>query len=88
MPPDLTNERLRAGLDCVQKLRYGEREQWQNDNLSWNEVLKDANQQLAEEETAHQGEAQERVRYRDMNEKLERQLDNFKSVLSTLQETQ
>ncbi len=43
-------------------------------------------QQLAQEETAHQEEVQERIWYKDMNEKLERQLHSFNSVLSTLQE--
>ncbi len=86
VPPNLMNEQLQAELDRVQKLRREEREQWQNDNLGWNEVLREVSQQLVEEETAHQGEAWERICYRGMNEKLERQLDNFKSILSTLQE--
>ncbi len=41
---------------------------------------------MAEGEDAWQEEARERIRYRNMNEKLATQLDNFKSVLSTLQE--
>ncbi len=44
------------------------------------------NQQLAEEETARQGEARKCLHYRNMNKKLEKQLDNYKSVLSTLHE--
>ncbi len=60
--------------------------QWENDNLDWKQALEEANQQLAEEKNARQGEARARVHYRNMNEKLEKQLDNYKSVLSTLQE--
>ncbi len=51
-PPDLTNEQLWAELDRIRK-------QWQSDNLGWKQVLNEANQQLAEEETARQGEARE-----------------------------
>ncbi len=49
-------------------------------------VLEEANQQLAEGEDAQQEEARERIHYRNANEKLVTQLDNFKSMLSTLQE--
>ncbi len=52
--------------------------QWESDR----QVLEEANQQLVEEEGAQQEEARERIRYRNMNEKLAKQLDNFKSVLS------
>ncbi len=41
---------------------------------------------MAEGEEARQEEARERIRYGKMNEKLAMRLDNFKSVLSTLQE--
>ncbi len=57
--PDLMNEQLWAELDHVQKLRCKEREQWQNDNLGWSEVMKQVNLWLAEGETAHQEEVRE-----------------------------
>ncbi len=50
------------------------------------QALEEAKQHLAEEENAQQAEARERIHYRNANEKLAMQLNNFKSVLSTLQE--
>ncbi len=73
--PNPTNEQLQAKLDHM-------RTQWEVDR----QALEEANQQLAEEEGARQEEARERIHYRNANEKLVTQLDNFKSVLSTLQE--
>ncbi len=85
VPPDLTNEQLQAELDCVQKQMNAEREQWRSDHLGWEWALNEANQQLAEEETAWQGEAWEQIHYKDTNAKLEKLLHSFKSILSTLQ---
>ncbi len=74
-PLDPTNDQLRVELDHMWR-------QWESDNLDWKQALEEANQQLAEEENAQQGEAREQVHYTNTNEKLEKQLDNFKSVLS------
>ncbi len=52
VPLDLTNEQLQAELDHVQKQMNVEREQWRSDHLGWEQALNEANQQLAEEETA------------------------------------
>ncbi len=58
------------------------RSQWEVDK----QALEEANQQLADEEGARQEEARQQIRYRNANEKLVMQLDNYKSMLSTLQE--
>ncbi len=69
------NEQLQAELDNIQS-------RWEVDKRA----LEEANQQLVDEESTQQEEARERIHYRNVNKKLAMQLDNYKSVLSTLQE--
>ncbi len=70
-----THQQLKAELERVQSLRNADRQ-----------AIDEMNELLGQEEGARQEETRQRILYRNRNEKLAMQLENYKVAMSTLQE--